>query len=265
MAKCTNPSYFGPCRRCPACLKSRLRRWLFRMILEAQLYDPDKVTFCTFTYRSEDLPATERDAKEQMQKFLKRLRKVFNLPGNIRYVMALEKGTQATRRFHWHGIIYGLRFSGINRDILERSWSHGFIQWKPSTPGRMAYVLKYVIKGNKFLMSRNPGIGDGMIQAINETLAQLSPIEMDKLLQQDRQYLQKIFLTSQPISNGDVHVNKKTGEVKNASLIRSSTMSPGMAESIQRLKFLNFGGYPFSIDRFIKERLVALRRKKSGS
>lgn len=262
MAKCKNMGTYGPCRKCEACLDTRLRQWVFRMQLEAMNYATDQVTFCTFTYRPEDLPADELTAKEQMQKFLKRLRKTFNLPGHIRYVAALEKGSMATRRFHWHAIIYGLRFTSNNRHILEQAWGNGFIQWKPSTPGRMAYVLKYVIKGGKFLMSRNPGIGEAGIQMINATLEQMSDYEIEKLLDQDDiMLLQKLLPISRSPDSG-VHVNKKTGEVKHAPLVRSSTMSPGISPYTAKLKYLNVGGYPFGLHRFVRQRLIALRRKK---
>lgn len=263
MAKCNSPGPFGPCRKCPSCLQARLRQWVLRMILEAMLYDDNQCTFCTFTYRPEDLPASEVEAREQMQKFLKRLRRVFNTPGNIRYVAALEKGAMATKRYHWHAILYGLRFTANNRDILERAWSHGFIQWKPSTPGRMAYVLKYVIKGGKFLMSRNPGIGDGMIEYLNKTCMELSDEEVEKVLQKDSNYLFRVFFTPEKIKNSDVHINKKTGEEKKSSLIRSSTMSAGMsADKAIKLSHIKVGGYSFSLHRFIKEQLIDLRRKK---
>lgn len=265
MAKCMKPGKYGPCRKCNPCLESRMRQWVFRMILEAMSYATDQVTFCTFTYRPECLPADEKSAKEQMQKFLKRLRKTFDLPGHIRYVAALEKGTMATRRYHWHAIIYGLRFTSHNRHIMEQSWGNGFIQWKPSTPGRMAYVLKYVIKGGKFLMSRNPGIGEYGIKLINNSIAQMTDYEIEKLLDKDEVMLfNKIFPPS-PLPGSDVHVNKKTGEVKSASHLRSSTMSPGISEYKPGIKYMNVGGYPFGLHRFVRQRLMYLRRKKSES
>lgn len=180
MTTCLKPTYFGPCRKCKPCLERRQRSWLLRMLLEAMLYDSDTVTFFTFTYRPEDLPTDENSAKISMQKFFKRLRKIYP-DRSIRYVVALESGTQATQRYHWHGILYGVRFTGANRHVLDKTWGHGWIDWKPSSAGRMHYVLKYVIKGSKFLMSRRPGIGAGMVEPLQSMIDTLTPAECIKL------------------------------------------------------------------------------------
>lgn len=264
MGTCNQLTQYGPCRKCPACMDTKLRQWVFRMQLEAMLYAESQVTFCTFTYRPEDLPPDEESAKRQMQLFLKRLRKVFNLPGHLRYVVALEKGAMATKRYHWHAILYGLSFTSHNRYVLERAWGNGFIQWKPSTPGRMAYVLKYVIKGGKFLMSRNPGIGHGMIEHINNQISSLRDEEVNKLLQSDRAYMFDSFFPLEKFQNADVHVNKKTGESKIVNFKFASSMSEGAGQRKITLRYLKVGGFPFSLHRFIKDRLIDLRRRKNG-
>lgn len=181
MGRCVKPTKWGRCRKCKECLQSRLRSWQFRMLLEAMLYDADQTTFLTLTYKNECLPPDEDTAKRSFQKWLKRLRKVVNSEFDVRYVAALEKGTQGTQRYHWHCILYGVRFTSFNRQLLSDSWRNGFLDWKPATPGRMAYVLKYVIKGGKFLMSRRPGLGAGMIEYLNKTIDSLKPAEIEKL------------------------------------------------------------------------------------
>lgn len=185
MASCLNPTQWGRCRKCSACKDYRLRSWLLRMLLEAQLYDSDQVTFLTLTYSDDNLPGTPEAAKRQFQLWLKRLRKFFG-DGTLRYVAALESGSRGSKRFHWHCILYGLRFNADNRHHIFRKWGNGFIDWKPASGGRMSYVLKYIIKGNKFLMSRRPGIGDGMIEHINKMIDGLSQVEKDKLIANQR-------------------------------------------------------------------------------
>jgi hypothetical protein len=177
--KCLDPTYFGPCRKCKACLENRQRQWLLRMILEGMLYDEDRVIFLTLTYSDTKLPSDVDQAKRQMQLFMKRLRKAFG-DRKIRYVAALERGSQHGR-YHWHAVFYGIRFSMSNRAVIESCWSNGFIDMKLATHGSMHYVLKYIIKGHKFLMSRRPGIGAGMIKSINELLQKLSKEEVAKL------------------------------------------------------------------------------------
>lgn len=226
MAKCTKPTEYGRCRKCNACLQSRLRSWQLRMIMESMLYDSDQTTFLTLTYRNENLPADADAAKKQFQKWLKRLRKVLNLSTDVRYVAALEQGTQGTKRYHWHCILYGPRFGAYNRHFIEKSWANGFIQWKPATHGRMAYVLKYVIKGGKFLMSRRPGIGDGMIQYLNNTIDKLSLKEVEKAKW-------------------------------NKSMIDFAvTAKWDMPQPVQRLfSYIQVGKYPFPLHAFIKQRM----------
>lgn len=226
MAKCKTPTKYGRCRKCPGCKDARLRSWQLRMILEAMLYANHEVTFVTLTYDNKHLPPDSDAAKLQLQKFFKRLRKTFNLSADIRYVAALEEGTQGTKRFHWHAILYGLPFTAANRHFLHNAWGQGFIQWKPSTPGRMGYVLKYVIKGGKFLMSRRPGIGAGMMDYINKTIEGLSEAEV-----------QKAKFNRDMVS---YFVNNKWD----------------MEQPSQRLiNYLQVGRYPFPLHEYIKRRM----------
>lgn len=220
MAKCRKPKKYGiaeyPCLKCPECLERRQRSWLLRMLLESYQYETDEVTFLTLTYAPENLPEDADQAKRQVQLWLKRLRKELDIP--IRYVAALEVGEQGTRRFHWHVILYGFRFTSINKQVLRDKWANGFIDWKPSTPGRMSYVLKYVIKGGKFLMSRKPGIGALMLPALQSLIDGLRPEEVSKL----RGPIRSLFSPTE----------KKT------------------------LSCLRAGGYDYPVHRYLKERLL---------
>lgn len=223
------------------------------MLLEAQLYPEDCVTMLLLTYRPEDLPRDVSQAKKQYQNFMKRVRKDFNLPGHkyvqgksLRYVAGLEKGTQYTKRFHWHVIMYGLRYTFANRHFLEKMWPHGFVYWKiPAGKdyGRaMAYVCKYAIKDGVFLCSRKPGIGDGMIPAINEMLNTLSPQELAKLGDaRIRSNVQAKYFLLKDVNNQEVAVKK-------AQWVR-------MGKTLQSLRV---GGYYFPLHDFIKKRLKKL-------
>lgn len=252
MPKCSNPSYYGRCRKCDACLQTRLRSWLLRMMLEAMLYDSDRVTFLTLTYNDKNLPGDEKLSKESVQKFFKRLRKLFDV--KIRYVAALERGTQFTMRYHWHAIIYGIRFTSTNRHFIEKAWGNGFIHWKPSTPGRMSYVLKYVIKGGKFLMSRRPGIGDGMIFSLNKTLASLSKEELDKLaLSRDMSYVINKFVIKNKF-------DPLTGTYSDREEIKIAT-GRDFHQKAKTLQSLRVGGFYYPLHDFIKKRIINLRLK----
>lgn len=248
MPKCISPTAYGRCRKCEPCLATRLRSWLLRMILEAMLYDDDQVTFCTFTYAPAFLPESEDIAKHQLQKFFKRLRKSFNLSTHVRYVAALEKGTQGTKRFHWHAILYGLRFTSVNKHFLSNAWGQGFIEWKPATAGRMAYVLKYVIKGGKFLMSRRPGLGAGMIYSINLSLSKLSQEERYKLADaRERSYLANKFMIEK-FGTENWEVQKVKPIFGREYLKRANT-----------IQSLRIGGFYYPLHDYIKRRLLNLR------
>lgn len=224
MSACLRPKTYGlaqhRCRKCEPCLQHRLRTWLLRMLLEAQQYSQDEVTFLTLTYAPEHLPTSPGESKRTLQLWLKRLRKLLSKHGldSIRYVAALEEGKQATQRYHWHIVLYGLKFTQLNRLVLHQQWGQGFIDWKPCVPAQMSYLLKYVIKGGVFLMSRQPGIGAGMVPALQQILLSLSSGEISKL-------------------RGPV----------------SSVFRPGQNYSVNRIQV---GGYDYPLHRYLRERLL---------
>lgn len=179
--QCSKPTGYGPCRKCKACQELKLRSWVFRMQLEAMSYDAFSTTYITFTYSDLCLPTSIDEAKESMQLFFKRLRKLYP-SRSIRYVAGLEQGTQSTFRYHWHVILYGVPFTVVDEFILRKEWGNGFIDWKIAEGENMSYVLKYCVKGGCFLMSRRPGIGARSIKILNHAISKLSSEELNKLL-----------------------------------------------------------------------------------
>lgn len=181
MSKCLSPTKFGRCRKCDPCIDNRKNAWVLRMHLESMLYPKDQVTTATLTYRNEELPSSTKEAKEQLQKFMKRLRK--DLFSKVRFFAALEKGSE-TYRYHWHIILFGLTFNFHNKAYIEKKWGHGFVRrWEPiRSTGGIAYAAKYALKDKCYLMSRNPGLGDGMVDHINKLIDNLSRAEKDKII-----------------------------------------------------------------------------------
>lgn len=181
MADCLNPTKWGRCRKCVPCIENRMSAWVFRMILESQLFSKHMVTTITLTYRNEDLPTSNAAAKAQFQKFMKRLRK--DLGFKVRYFAALEKGT-LTLRYHWHVIFFGLPYSFETRKYLDAKWGHGFVRRFEviRSPAAMRYAAKYALKDKCYLMSRVPPLGTGMIQSINNTIKSLSKEERIKII-----------------------------------------------------------------------------------
>lgn len=226
--QCSTPTKWGSCGKCVACQDRRKRSWVLRMILEAEEHDTDSVTFLTLTYDNIHLPLDGQAAKRDLQLWLKRLRKQFELSKqSVRYLAALEKGTQGTMRFHWHVIMYGLRFSEVNRHFIHSTWGNGFIHWKPATEGRMAYVMKYVLKDKCWLMSRRPGIGAKAIDRLNNMIGNLSHEEMLKL--------------------------------RNDNVITAWKSGRPQAKTIPSLRV---GGFYYPLHRYIKDHLPDLRMKE---
>lgn len=215
---CLSPTPWGSCRKCENCIERRIRSWVMRMQFEAMKYDRRSVTYITFTYDDKHLPKTVYEAKESMQNFFKRLRKITG-SNSIRYVCGLEKGTRGTFRYHWHCILFGLPFSLQHEVMLRREWGNGFIDWKIAEPGNMAYCMKYCIKDGLFLMSRKPGIGTHGVDLINDALRKLSTNELNKLLED--KYARKGVIT-------------------------------------KTLQSLKIGRYYYSLDRFFRERILQI-------
>lgn len=218
------------------------------MLLEAQLYSDDQVTMVLLTYRDDQLPRDDAEAKYQFQCYMKRVRKELNV-GALRYVAGLEKAPM-TRRYHWHAIFFGLKFSQVNRHFLQQKWTHGFTFWKlPKVNDRgksMAYVMKYAIKDGVFLASRKPPMGDGMIDLINEQLYQLSDKELANLEDSRKSswLLSKYYEVKSPITGRPILMEK--------------SVHVQVGKTIPCIKI---GGYRFPLHQFLKNHLRDLRKK----
>ena len=124
----TEPMYMlVPCNECTICINSKQQSWAKRAIAESQTH-PDRPYFFTLTYKDQFLPANGVD-KEEIQKFLKRLRRNIDKDGydnSFRYMIVSEYGADPryTRRAHYHGIIFGLSIPEEynHNQILQEQW-----------------------------------------------------------------------------------------------------------------------------------------------
>jgi len=88
--KCITPFYIKhkisnekipvPCSKCPPCMKRRTSGWSYRLVKEG---DRSKTAlFITLTYNTDKVPITKKGYmnldKKDVQKFMKRLRKLSN-------------------------------------------------------------------------------------------------------------------------------------------------------------------------------------------
>lgn len=206
-----------PCGQCIGCRIRQREDWTTRIELEARNYPKEEVWFITLTYDDDHVPGMivktgeimrkvqytwkpgEKRPEsvqillyEDIQKFLKRLRKAYR--GKLRYFVAGEYGEQ-TARPHYHMILYGWKPTDLENlykihhngyytsKWLEDLWEMGQIQIAQAVPETYRYVAGYVTKkmyeidGKKAnayyelgqtkpfaCMSLKPGLGDKYYQ-----------------------------------------------------------------------------------------------------
>lgn len=206
-----------PCGQCIGCRIRQREDWTTRIELEARDYPREEVWFITLTYDDDHVPGmivktgeimrkvqyTWKPGEkrpdsvqillyEDIQKFLKRLRKAYR--GKLRYFVAGEYGEQ-TARPHYHMILYGWRPTDLENlykihhngyytsKWLADLWGMGQVQIAQAVPETYRYVAGYVTKkmyeidGKKAnayyelgqtkpfaCMSLKPGLGDHYYQ-----------------------------------------------------------------------------------------------------
>lgn len=206
-----------PCGQCIGCRIRQREDWTTRIELEARDYPKDEVWFITLTYDEDHVPGMivktgeimrkvqytwkpgeKRPSSvqillyEDIQKFLKRLRKAYR--GKLRYFVAGEYGEQ-TARPHYHMILYGWKPTDLENlykihhngyytsKWLANLWGMGQIQIAQAVPETYRYVAGYVTKkmyeidgrkANQYYelgqtkpfacMSLKPGLGDHYYQ-----------------------------------------------------------------------------------------------------
>lgn len=134
--------FLVPCGHCLDCLKVRQQQYAFRA--EWQALDPRSLTilFCTFTYAPEYLPADNELSKDEMQRYIRRLRK--SLPDvSVKYMICGEYGEKYGRA-HYHAILYFDAF--IDYKPVVDAWPFGIVNIAPFTNARGGYVAKYSVK-----------------------------------------------------------------------------------------------------------------------
>lgn len=169
-----------PCRKCALCRKRNARDWMFRAVAETQ-YSRSVPYFITLTYNNTFRPL-DGVRKEDVQKFLKRLRQILvrdhNFTEEIRYFAAAEYGSHS-KLPHYHLILWNMPISFSAMDVYNvvlRAWSvrtrvydkidHrfawaylseiGFVYCKPCTQGGIQYCMKYMRKESVIPTGCNP-------------------------------------------------------------------------------------------------------------
>jgi hypothetical protein len=145
------------CGQCEGCRLIARRAWALRCYHESSLHDTNY--FLTLTYDEENLPPNESLNHDDVQKFLKRLRKKL---GKFRYFMAGEYGKKGNRP-HYHILMFGLEVSDLQihpyankrltkdnnvftSDTIQQTWKKGDIVIGSLTMASCLYTAKYVQK-----------------------------------------------------------------------------------------------------------------------
>jgi len=121
--------------------------WSNRMKLE-QFGKTYKPMFVTLTYAPAVLPNNNREALQQCQRYLKRLRKRLDSP--IRYFLCTELGSKKGR-IHNHMLLWSEDLAKMSLleqwKIQHKTWGNGRLESEPIRhQGGIDYVAKYISK-----------------------------------------------------------------------------------------------------------------------
>lgn len=170
-----------PCGQCIGCRLDYARMWSARMLHENKMHNES--CFLTLTYNDDTVPLGNTLVKEDVQDFIKKLRK--KTKKKLRYYACGEYGDK-TERPHYHLIIFGFFPEDSNKykktkdgqlwtsEKTAQIWGKGFTVHGIVNADTAAYTARYVVKkitGKKALahyngrlpefslMSKKPGIG----------------------------------------------------------------------------------------------------------
>lgn len=125
--------------------EKRARRY-FEALIEAN-FKGGRDLVLHLTFRKEDYPESEEEAKKRVQAFLRNIngrRKRRGL-GNAKYIIVFE--TSKSGRFHFHIIMDG----ELDRDTVEATWKHGYCnadRLKADGRDGLSASINYLAKGS---------------------------------------------------------------------------------------------------------------------
>lgn len=230
---CSLP-FFLPCGQCIGCRLERSRQWAVRMMHEASLWEQN--CFLTLTYDDEHLPSNGSLCLEDIQKFMKRLRRfaLKTVGSKIRLFYCGEYG-EKTYRPHYHAVIFNFDFADkvlfsvsgetrlyVSADLLSL-WKFGHCVIGSVTFESAAYVAAYCLKkvtGSaadshyervieetgelvqvtpEFAhMSRRPGIGQGWYDKYKDEVFPADEVFARGRLMKPPRFYDKLFEVEQP-------------------------------------------------------------------
>lgn len=122
----------------------RIEQWSDRLRFECI---GKRNTFLTLTYSDETLPADGGLHKDELQKYFKRLRRLYEIEGKERKFKYYASGEYGDKfgRPHYHAILCGI---DPHEDAIElqKAWGKGRIKAEPPRNGAIRYLMKYIEK-----------------------------------------------------------------------------------------------------------------------
>lgn len=164
-----------PCGRCFGCRMDRVKSWSVRCQHEASCWDFN--SFVTLTYDESHVPWDGGLRSVDVQRWLKRLRKVLpgaqDAPGGgrpLRFFLAGEYG-ERTQRPHYHALLFNAELPKerqvgkdlFETDVLSSTWGLGSVAFGDVTPASASYVAGYSLKkvyGSRDRQSDHYGVMD---------------------------------------------------------------------------------------------------------
>lgn len=140
------------CGRCMPCRINLREEWTAKIVLENYVFNAkyqQNGFFVTLTYNEEHRPQNNNLSKDDVQKFLKRLRK--NVQIKWRYYCVGEYGSKPPIYHpHYHLIIWPRCLDKVNLLHMEKwisdCWKKGFIQVSEANEQRARYCAQYTTK-----------------------------------------------------------------------------------------------------------------------
>lgn len=143
-----------PCGQCIGCRMRRASDWELRVMHEASLHAES--CFLTLTYAPGKLPPYGSLCHEDVQKFLRALRKKLRKP--VRFYMCGEYG-ELHDRPHYHICLFGVDFADrvlcgrsssgadlFESQLLTQLWHHGRATVQPLVRETASYCARYIMK-----------------------------------------------------------------------------------------------------------------------
>lgn len=231
-----------PCGNCLPCRINKSKEWAVRCVLESLGYDDN--LFITLTYDDAHIPSDSLLHRDDVQKFIKRLRNKYP----VRYFGCGEYGTK-NKRPHYHLILFGLKLPDLKpignglyeSKIITDLWPYGFNYIGFVSYSSCNYVAGYATKkvfnnvSDEFLMaSTDPGIGYYWIKEylpkVLEYDSVFGPFGSSKLAKLPR-YFEKIAEKL----DGEKYVEVKAKRLDKSSAINIHKMIIHECDEIEKL------------------------------